>query len=265
MIERAAVAERRRRLHSIITRPKDSSDVRRAAASGEALSSFPEQTTIYRWKDPALEPLPGRGAARLRLAPNLEVAQASSHEWAVSARGFNNTLANKLLVMVDYDDVRSTELVAPPQPFPVRIANGLRGETYGAELVADYLVTDWWRLRPGYTELQVHLRPGPGTRDVTNGSGEFRDPNRYLSLWSLWDLPAHIEFDSGFRYVAAIANQDVPAYVELDARLAWHPRPDLELAIAGQNLLHAHHAEFGLPASRFEISRVIYGKVTWRF
>src|SRR6201999_908075 len=37
----------------------------------------------------------------LRLAPNLEVAQVNSHDWAISARGFNNTLANKLLVMVD--------------------------------------------------------------------------------------------------------------------------------------------------------------------
>lgn len=37
----------------------------------------------------------------LRLAPNLAVAQVNSREWAVSARGFNNTLANKLLVMID--------------------------------------------------------------------------------------------------------------------------------------------------------------------
>jgi len=37
----------------------------------------------------------------LRLASNLEVAQVNSHDWAVSARGFNNTLANKLLVMID--------------------------------------------------------------------------------------------------------------------------------------------------------------------
>ncbi|MBL9169470.1 MAG: TonB-dependent receptor [Verrucomicrobiales bacterium] len=37
----------------------------------------------------------------LRLSPNLSVAQVNSSEWAVSARGFNNTLANKLLVMID--------------------------------------------------------------------------------------------------------------------------------------------------------------------
>jgi iron complex outermembrane receptor protein len=37
----------------------------------------------------------------LRLAPNLQVAQVNSHDWAISARGFNNTLANKLLVVID--------------------------------------------------------------------------------------------------------------------------------------------------------------------
>src|SRR5882724_4406898 len=31
----------------------------------------------------------------LRLAPNLQVAQVSSSSWAISARGFNNGLANK--------------------------------------------------------------------------------------------------------------------------------------------------------------------------
>jgi iron complex outermembrane receptor protein len=37
----------------------------------------------------------------LRLATNLEVAQKNSHDWAISARGFNTALANKLLVMID--------------------------------------------------------------------------------------------------------------------------------------------------------------------
>ncbi|TAK92751.1 MAG: TonB-dependent receptor, partial [Verrucomicrobia bacterium] len=37
----------------------------------------------------------------LRLAPNLDVAQVNSHDWGISARGFNNTVANKLLVMMD--------------------------------------------------------------------------------------------------------------------------------------------------------------------
>ena len=45
------------------------------------------------------------GATRLpealRLAPNLEVARVSASSYAISARGFNNTVANKLLVLID--------------------------------------------------------------------------------------------------------------------------------------------------------------------
>jgi iron complex outermembrane receptor protein len=37
----------------------------------------------------------------LRLATNLQVAQIDSRQWAVSARGFNSTSANKLLVLID--------------------------------------------------------------------------------------------------------------------------------------------------------------------
>lgn len=37
----------------------------------------------------------------LRLAPNLQVARISANSWAISARGFNTSSANKLLVLID--------------------------------------------------------------------------------------------------------------------------------------------------------------------
>jgi len=40
-------------------------------------------------------------AEALRLADNLQVAQKNAHDWGISARGFNASLANKLLVMID--------------------------------------------------------------------------------------------------------------------------------------------------------------------
>jgi len=36
-----------------------------------------------------------------RMAPGMAVAQANSHQWAITARGFNNIFANKLLVLMD--------------------------------------------------------------------------------------------------------------------------------------------------------------------
>jgi iron complex outermembrane receptor protein len=37
----------------------------------------------------------------LRLAPNLQIARADANQWAISSRGFNNVLANKMLVLID--------------------------------------------------------------------------------------------------------------------------------------------------------------------
>jgi iron complex outermembrane receptor protein len=65
--------------------------------------------------------------------------------------------------------------------------------------------------------------------------------------------------------VGPIANQSVPAYGELDGRLAWQARPALECSIVGQNLLHARHSEFGVPVTRKEAVRGVYGKLVWRF
>src|SRR6185369_16190314 len=43
----------------------------------------------------------------LRLAPNLEVARVDARNYAISARGFNNPFANKLLVLIDGRSVYS--------------------------------------------------------------------------------------------------------------------------------------------------------------
>lgn len=44
----------------------------------------------------------------LRMVPGVEVAQADSNSWAISIRGFNNVLANKLLVLIDGRTVYSS-------------------------------------------------------------------------------------------------------------------------------------------------------------
>jgi iron complex outermembrane receptor protein len=40
-------------------------------------------------------------AEALRLAPNLQVARSNASQYAISARGFNNAIGNKLLVLID--------------------------------------------------------------------------------------------------------------------------------------------------------------------
>ena len=43
----------------------------------------------------------------------------------------------------DYDNLRSVEQINPPAPFPIVLANGQTGSSYGAELTAEYRASDY--------------------------------------------------------------------------------------------------------------------------
>jgi iron complex outermembrane recepter protein len=164
-----------------------------------------------------------------------------------------------------YEGLRSLEQSNPPAAFPLVIANGLDGESYGAEFTAQYRVADAWRVRLGYTEMRINIWSKPTSTNTSGGSTENHSPNRQFSVHSSVNLPVNLRLDGGLRYVSEIANQQLPDYTELDARLTWSPIAQLDLSVVGQNLLHRRHAEFGTPATRRGIERGLQGAVEWHF
>jgi iron complex outermembrane receptor protein len=176
----------------------------------------------------------------------------------------------------DYHDVRSTStnktLDIFNLPFPFLFRNNLEGQTYGFELTVNYQLLDWWRLHGGYDLLKEDIRVKSGRMDVNDALNETADPQQQFSLRSSMDLPKNIYLDAGLRWVDRLQNNNgttvgtVPSYFELDARLAWRPIKSVELSVVGQNLLHGHHPEYGFPDStREEITRSVYGKISWQF
>ena len=165
----------------------------------------------------------------------------------------------------DYHDLRSLEPLDPPLPFPVVRSSGLAGDSVGAELTADWRVTNAWRLRAGYTDLRASSEPQPGTPDRSASRSVAHDPNQQFSLHSLWDVSDTWQLDANFRAIGPISSQSVPGYAEMDLRLGWRPGAGWELSIDGQNLLHSQHAEFDPPGTRRDIPRSVYGNTSWRF
>ncbi|HTL67630.1 MAG TPA: TonB-dependent receptor [Lacunisphaera sp.] len=167
----------------------------------------------------------------------------------------------------DYDHLRSFGPTAGA-PGQAGFGNNLAGETRGLEFTVQHQVSDGWRLRGSYDLLREHLHVKPGQVDLFGGRNEASDPRQQAALGSSWDLSSQLDLDANLRWVDTRPTTSgvVPSYGELDVRLAWRPNNQLEFSVVGQNLLHAHHPEFGIAVPRREeIQRNIYGKVTCRF
>jgi len=79
------------------------------------------------------------------------------------------------------------------------------------------------------------------------------------------DLPGGFELDGWLRHVDELPSPLVNAYTELDVHLGWRPSERLELALVGQNLLHARHVEFAPSPLVEAVQRSVFGKLTWHF
>ncbi len=143
--------------------------------------------------------------------------------------------------------------------------NGAKGETYGAELSAQWQVTPGWRLTGSSTWLQTAL-PSTLLADGTS-------PRQQFQIHSTLDLPHHVELNAAAYYVGSIITSvgqtavPIPSYLRLDLGLVFHPGESLELGVWGVNLLDGRHLEFTGPQSVTiaEIPRGVTGKITWRF
>lgn len=163
----------------------------------------------------------------------------------------------------EYSDLRTAE-PTPVTILPITIGNGVEGETWGAELSAQYQVSDRWRLRGGYTYLHKDLRIKPESEDLNEGTVESNDPSHQALLQSTLDLGERVELDMVGRYIGELPDPELPEYVALDVRLGLRLTSRLQLSVAGQNLLKSVHREFAPDARPRQINRGVYAKLVWR-
>ena len=197
--------------------------------------------------------------------PNFESANLTALE-AGYRGGLTEAFSFSFSVFYNiYDQLRTVE-TSVPGPFPLVVANGMEGETYGAEAWATYSLTDWWRMSAGLSTLQKDLRLSPGSRDIFGIAFSGNDPEYQAQLRSRMNLGDAMELDVGLRAVDGLASPRVPGYVEADVRLGWHMTDALDLSVSGNNLLHARHVEFvnGSVAAQ-AIPRSATVELRWRY
>ena len=163
-----------------------------------------------------------------------------------------------------YNDLRSQEL--PATGPPIVVGNTLNGRTQGVELSGSLQPLPVWRVRASYTYFDVSITKDIDSRDIGGGASEANDPSHMFGLRTDVDLPGRVELNLFLRGIGALPNPSVPAYTELNGRIGWRPTQHFEVSLAGQDLLHDHHPEFGgLTPRRVEFERSVRVQATFRY
>jgi iron complex outermembrane receptor protein len=176
-----------------------------------------------------------------------------SYELGYRIRPIPQLSLDLALFYADYEHIGVSvpephNLFFEPTPFPPHAILPVRAQSQGSawskgvELGVQAELTDWWRIRAGYTYLDAHI-------PLDSYIGR-KDPENQVFAHSMMDLGDDWRLDLVGRYVDSIdyrslaGDDHVPAYVTADVRLAWSPTRHVEIAIAGRNLVEARHREF---------------------
>ena len=144
-----------------------------------------------------------------------------------------------------YDGLRTTEPASMTAFLPVRLENGLKGDTFGIEAWGTAEVASWWRLSAGVATIDKDFELKPGRVDLENGISLGNDADVQARFRSQMNISSNVELDVMLRAVDTLPDPHVDSYLEADARLAWRPSELVELFVAGRNLLHDRRDESG--------------------
>lgn len=136
-----------------------------------------------------------------------------------------------------YDKLRTTAL-SPAGTLPVRLANGLKGHSYGVEAWGVAQATAAWRVSAGLVALHKDFGLRAGQTDLQNGISLGNDPDFQAKVRSEVDFGSGVTLDVMARVVDSLPDPAVKTYVDADARLAWQMSETVELYLSGTNLLH---------------------------
>ena len=204
------------------------------------------------------------GLALVRGSDDFESEAMTGWEIGYRARPLRVLSVDTTLFRQDYKHLRSQE--APDLGVvPLTIGNTLEGRSSGVEVATNLQPLTRWRMHVSYTYLNTDITRAPGSRDVSGGVNEANDPHHLFMFRTAFDVARNVDIDGWIRGVSALPNPAVPAYTELNARVGWRPKPRFELALVGQDLLHARHPESGTPGPRrIEFERSVRVSLTTR-
>lgn len=193
--------------------------------------------------------------------PSIEPEKLTAYEWGLRLWNEHQVSIDLATFYNVYTHLLSTESA----PFGT-YQNKMSANSHGAELVMDWKPRVNLTLQASYAYLRINAEADADSLDKTTAPRiEGSDPKHQAGLRVAWQ-PMDLWLVDGFlRYVGGLSNFSIPAYTELNLRVAHQLTPGLEISLSGQNLLAAHHPEFGAANTRSEVERSALLGFTWRW
>jgi iron complex outermembrane receptor protein len=125
-------------------------------------------------------------------------------------------------------------------------------EAYGGEISVDYMVSDLWRLRGGYSFARgkvAGVRVYDFPENTASLSSHFKYSDDVTLIQNL--------FYSGETVIPSDYNPiTIPSHLRLDLGIVWQTKSDWEVGLFGRDLLEPDHIETMYPGVDVEPARV---------
>lgn len=204
------------------------------------------------------------------------LAYETGYRWQESTH-FSFDLA---LFYNEYQDIYTFSPRPSAQGLDMVFINNGNGEGYGLEAIADWKAETWLRFSLSYSYLESRFDwddPSLAQNELKSFLQQLT-PRHQVGWRSTIDINHQWQVNGWLRYIDAIEGRGsldllkeegtaIDAYFLFDCNLIWKLNKELEVMIAGQNLLNSSQPQYvaELHTPLTEISRGFYAKMTWRF
>lgn len=159
-----------------------------------------------------------------------------------------------------YENLASNQFTSP---LTIIAGNQNTGKTMGYEIVAKWNVSKNIILAANYTNINMDI-DSANTTFVTSAANT---PQNQFGVTSNIKLPKNIQFNNYIYYNHKIQNGAIPSYYKWDSNLKWKAKDNLEVTLAGQNLIDDRHQEFSAftYSNSANVGRSVYVKLSYFF
>jgi iron complex outermembrane receptor protein len=224
-------------------------------------SSFENSASTIRTLPAPLPPLPFAIAVGNE---HMDAEKMTAYELGYRTTLFSRVGLNVELYYNDIKDVIENVRLRNIWPIVLSWDNAFNAISKGIEISANYPITPWWQLRANYTYQDIENK-----RDNKDIRGV---PKHKFNIWSSFTFNNGFSLDLMAMYVdqtkwtGFLEDVKVDDYVRVDMRIAQKLFNDkLEIAFVGQNLTDKLHPEISDGLGNYEVERLFYGQIIFKY